>query len=123
MLLPNLYNIQAPSNSQFSVVFTIQNDDGTLADITGKIFEFVVRDRLNANSSKVLVSVNSSTATSNGYITVTTAASTVEVVLTAVGVGLITDGGGPYTLWMDQGLSDATAMVTGTFFVQQVAAP
>lgn len=123
MLLPNLYNIQAASNSQFSVVFTIQNDDGTLADLTGKIFEFVVRDRLNATSSKVLVSVNSSTATANGYITVSTTASTVEVVLTATGVGLIVDGGGPYTLWMDQGLSDATALVVGTFFVQQVAAP
>ena len=122
MLLPNLYNIQTPSDSQYSVVFTIQNDDQTLADITNKTFEFVVRNRVNVVSSKVLVSVSSAAPTSNGYITVDTEASTVQVVLTAAGVGLVSSGG-PYALWMDYGQEDATALVAGTFFVQQVAAP
>ena len=122
MLLPNNYTVVAAAGSQWSLVFTVQNDDGTLADLTNKTFEFVVRNRLN-RPGVVLFSVNDTTSTSYGTITVTLSTSTVEVILTPTATGSIPEGGGPYTLWMDQNLSDATALVTGTFFANPVANP
>lgn len=121
MLLPNNYTVVVAANSQWSLSFTIQNDDGTLADITNKTFEFVVRDRLN-RAGKVLFAVNSTTSTAYGTITVDTLTATVQVILSPTATGSIPEGGGPYTLWMDQNLSDATALVTGTFYANPVAA-
>lgn len=121
-MLPNLYNIQTASGSQYSVSFTIKNDDGSLANITNKTFEFVVRDRTDSPNTPIF-SVNSTSSTGNGTITVNTTTSVVSVTLTPAAVNLITTGGGPYTLWMDPNLSDATALVVGTFFVESVAAP
>jgi hypothetical protein len=120
--LPNLYNIQAASGSQYSVSFTVQNDNGSLANITNKTFELVVRDRTNS-PNRTFFSINSTSSTANGTITVNTTTSVVSVLVTPTAVNLITNGGGPYTLWMDPNLSDATALVVGTFFVEPVAAP
>lgn len=122
MLLPNNYTVVVAANSQWSLSFTIQNDDGTLADITNKTFEFVVRDRLN-RAGKVLFAVNSTASTAYGTITVDTLTATVQVILSPTATGSIPEGGGPYTLWMDQNLSDATALVTGTFYANPVANP
>lgn len=122
MLLPNNYTVVAAANSQWSLVFTIQNDDGTVADITNKTFEFVVRNRLN-RVGVVLFSVSSTASTAYGTITVDVLTATVQVILTPTATGLIPEGGGPYTLWMDQNLSDATTLVTGTFYANPVANP
>lgn len=122
MLLPNNYTVVVAANSQWSLSFTIQNDDGTLADITNKTFEFVVRDRLN-RAGKVLFAVNSATSTAYGTITVDTLTATIQVILSPTATGSIPEGGGPYTLWMDQNLSDATALVTGVFYANPVANP
>ena len=121
-LLPNNYTVVAAADSQWSLTFTIQNDDGTVADITNKVFEFVVRDRLN-RAGKILFSVNSTASTAYGTITVTVATATVQVILTPTATGSIPEGGGPYTLWMDQNLPDATALVTGIFYANPVANP
>jgi len=122
MLLPNNYTIVSAAGSQWSALFTVYNDDGTLADLTNKVFEFVVRDRLST-AGRVIFSFTSASANSYGSMTVNTVNSTVQVVVTPAATTLITEGGGPYTLWMDQGLSDATALVTGTFFANPVANP
>jgi hypothetical protein len=53
---------------------------------------------------------------------VTISSAQVKVTVTPMATNLVVEGGGPYTLWMDQGLSDATALVTGTFFTNSVAA-
>jgi len=121
MLLPNNYTIVTAVGSQWSASFTIQNDDGTLTDITDKIFEFVVRDRLST-AGRVLFSVNSTTSNTFGGITVNTLTSTVFVSVMPAATALVVEGGGPYTLWMDQNLSTATALVVGTFYTQLVAA-
>lgn len=121
MLLPNNYTVVTAASSQWSLVFTIQNDDGTVADITNKTFEFVVRNRLS-RSSVMLFSVNSIASTTYGTVTVDVPTATLQVILTPVATGSIPEGGGPYTLWMDQGLSDATALVTGVFYANPVAA-
>jgi hypothetical protein len=121
-LLPNNYTIVTAQGSQWSAVFTIYNDDGSLANISLKIFEFVVRDRISP-VSQVLFSFNSVTANSYGSMVISTANSTVQVTVTPAATVLLSEGGGPYTLWMDQSLPDATALVTGLFFAQPIAAP
>lgn len=122
MLLPNNYTIVTALGSQWSTVVTVYNDDGTLADLTNKVFEFVVRDRLGSPGN-VLFSFTSTTPNSYGNMVVDTVASTVQVTVTPAATSLITEGGGPYTLWMDQNLSDATALLTGTFYANPVANP
>ncbi len=119
MLLPNNYTIVAASGSQWSALFTIYDDDGTPADLTNKIFELVTRDRLGV-SSRTIFSINSTTY---GTIIPTVVNSTIQVIVMPAATSLVVEGGGPYTLWMDQGLSDATALVTGTFFANPVANP
>lgn len=120
--LPNNYTIVTALGSQWSAIFTIYNDDGTLADITNKVFEFVVRDRLTSVGS-VLFSFTSTSSNAYGSMTVDTTTSTVQVVVNPAATSLVTEGGGPYTFWMDQNLTDATALVTGTFYANPVANP
>lgn len=122
MLLPNNYTIVTALGSQWSTVVTVYNDDGTLADINSKVFEFVVRDRLGSPGT-VLFSFTSTTPNAYGSMVVDTTASTVQVTVNPAATSLITEGGGPYTLWMDQNLTDATALLTGTFFANPVANP
>lgn len=128
-LLPTNYTIITASGSQWTAVVTVYNDDGTLANLTGKSFEFVVRSATSPNPNvigsigAVIFSVNDSSSTADGTIIVTQSSSQVEVIVTATGVNLLTQGGGPYTLWMDPGLADATALLTGQFLVQPVPAP
>jgi hypothetical protein len=121
-LLPNNYTVVTAQGSQWSAIFQIQNDDGSLADLTNKVFEFVVRDRLTP-ASQIVFSVNSTTSTAYGEIVVTLSTSSLQVIVNAAATVLLSEGGGPYTLWMDQNLADATALVTGVFLASPVANP
>lgn len=122
MLLPNNYTIVSARGSSWSATFTVQNSDGTLADISNKTFEFVVRNRLNP-VGVVLFSVTSTATSTFGGIVVDVEAASVQVVLNVPATEAVPEGGGPYTLWMDQGLPDATALVTGVFYTNPVAEP
>lgn len=122
MLLPNNYTIVTAAGSQWSSIFTIYNDDGTLANITNKVFEFVLRDRLGQPGT-VIFSFTNTAPNAYGSMVVSAINSTVQVIVNPAATVLVTEGGGPYTLWMDQGLSDATALVAGTFFTNPVANP
>lgn len=128
-LLPTNYTVITASGSQWTSVVTVYNDDGSLADLTGKSFEFVVRNATSPNPNvigsigAVVFSVNNTSSTANGTINVTVSSSQVQVIVTATAVNLLTQGGGVYTLWMDPSLADATALVTGQFLTQPVPAP
>lgn len=122
MLLPNNYTIVTAAGSQWSAIFTVYNDDGTLANLTNKVFEFVVRDRLG-QPGNVIFSFTSVSGNAYGSMVIDTVNSTVQVTVNPAATLLITEGGGPYTLWMDQNLSDATALVTGVFYANPVANP
>lgn len=128
-LLPTNYTIVTAAGSQWTAIVTVQNDDGTLANITGKSFELVVRSATSPNPNVIgaigatIFSVNNSSSTANGTIFVTASTSQVQVIVTATAVNLLTQGGGMYTLWMDPGLADATALLTGQFLTQPVPAP
>jgi len=120
--LPNTVDVTNPQGSQWSTTYLLQNSDGTLMNIIGKTFEFAIRRAVTDTGSPTL-SVTSGASTANGQIIVDTTASTVQVILTATGTALLTHGGGPYILWMDPGQTSATALVVGTFYAPQVAAP
>ena len=121
--LSGLWAANATAGSQWVQTFTLQNDDGSLMDITTKVFEFVVRASATDASPTPLIKVSSSGATSQGYITVTPDSSSLQVVLSPTATAAIPSSGCWHGLWMDPGLSDATVIVTGPFFCQAAATP
>lgn len=121
-VLPNQLQANAAAGSQWVQSYTLLNDDGTATNLAGKVFEFVIRPTVNDTTEPAMVAVNSTAANAQGYITVTAASSTVQVVLSPTATTLLGQGTRPYTLWMDNGLSDQTALVVGTFFSNQIAA-
>lgn len=122
--LPNPRSVTNPIGSAWSETYQLTNNDGTLQNITNKTFEFVIRaDPGQTSATTPLATVNSTTPNAAGQITVTTATSTVQVVLNAAATASLTQGQYYYALWMDPGLPDATAEVEGTWFATQVAAP
>lgn len=118
--LPNFFSVVAAIGSQWSQVYLLTNDDGSLTNIANKTFELVIRDR---NTSATILSINSTTSTSAGNITVSTSASTLQPILTPAATSLLTEIGGNYTLWMDPNLPDATALVAGVFYGRNVPLP
>lgn len=121
-VLPNQVQANAAAGGQWVQTYTLENDDGTPMNINGKTFEFVVRPSVTDTAEPAKVAVNSTAATAQGYITVTANTSTVQVVLSPTATALLGKSASPYTLWMDPGLPDATALVVGTFFTSLVAA-
>lgn len=122
--LPNPASLTEAVGGQFTNVYTFHNDDNTLMDLTGKIFEFSVRtDSAQSSAVAPLFKVSSTASTVNGTITVNVVSSQVTVLITAAAMALLSQTQYYYTLWMDQGLPDATPMVSGTLFAQNVAQP
>ena len=122
--LPNPLSMNVAVGSDLSNVYTLQNDNGTLMNLVGKTFEFSIRtDPAQTSATAALISVNSTSSTSSGSITVNTFTSQVTVVLTATAMATLSQNQYYYTLWMDPGLADATAMVSGTMFAMNVAQP
>lgn len=120
--LPNGYNVSASAGGQWAATFILRNDDGTPMAITNKVFEFVVRTT-TVTTGTVIWSVTSTTANTYGHMVIDTAAATVQVVLSPTATTAVPTGGKPFALWMDQGATDATCLVAGTFFANPVAQP
>lgn len=121
--LPQLWAANAVSGSQWVTSFTLTDDDGSLMNITNKVFEFIVRASATDTSPTPLAKVTSTSATAQGYITVTTATSTVQVVLSPTATAGIPATGAWHDLWMDPGLPDATVPLSGPFYCQAVPSP
>lgn len=116
-VLPNAVSLNVAVGSQLNQSYQLKNSDGSLMDLTGKVFEFVIRnDPSEAHTATPLVSITSTASTASGTITVNTTTSTVLVSVSALAMATLTQKQYVYTLWMDQDLSDATAMVAGTLF-------
>ncbi|NUR02468.1 MAG: hypothetical protein HOY79_39825 [Streptomyces sp.] len=121
--MPQLWAANAVSGSQWVQTFTLTNDDGTLMNIVGKAFEFVVRASATDTSPTPLAKVTSNGATAQGYITVTAASSTVQVVLMPTATASIPATGPWHALWMDSGLADQTELLYGPFYCQPAPTP
>ena len=121
--LPNPLSLTVASGSQFNQVFVIKNSNGTLVDLTGKIFEFYIRtEQVQTSSTSPIAHVNSTSSTASGTIVVDLFTAAVSVTVSAPAMTL-PQAPYYYTLWLDEGLTDATALVAGTMFVANVAAP
>lgn len=121
--LPKLWAANATAGSQWVTSFTLQDDDGSLMNITNKVFEFEVRASIIDTSPTPLAKITSTGATAQGYITVSTATSSVQVVLSPTATAGIPPIGPWHALWMDPGLPDATTVVHGPFYCQATVAP
>lgn len=120
--LPKVVPAYAISGSQWSEGYQFFNDDDTLMDLSTKTFGFVVRPTVADVAEPAQISVSSTGATSQGYITVTLATATVLVVLSDTATALLGQSNRPYALWMDPGGNDQTAVVVGLMNSRQVAA-
>lgn len=123
-VLPNAASITAAVDSQLNMTYVLHDDSNALMNITNKTFEFAIRtDPIQTSATPPLISVNSTASTSSGTIVVTTNTSTVAVSVSAPAMATLTQKLYYYTLWMNQGLGDATAMVSGTLFAQFTSVP
>lgn len=119
--LPNVFSIQMGIGSTWTQNYTIQNADGSAFNTTGKTWEFVIRNDPSESTSTTPVVKVTGTSGSQGVVTVLN--NVVTVSLTAAATAALTQKSYVYSLWMDPGLSDATAWVTGTVFATQIANP
>lgn len=121
--LPNQLNITVAAGSQWPQGYQVQNDDGTLVNLAGATFEFVVRPSTTDTTEPALVSVNSTASNAQGYITVTLATSSLLVVLSPTATSLLGQSAYPYSLWMNPGTPAATDLVNGTSYCTLVPLP
>ena len=122
--LPNHLNINGlAAGSQWTCSYQLQNDDGTLFNITGMTFAFSIRPTASDVTAPALVTVNSTAASAQGYITVTVATATLLVVLSPAATALLGQNAFPYSLWMNPGTTSATDLVAGTSFCVLVPLP
>lgn len=121
--LPTLNISDLAAGSQWRTAYQLQNEDRTVFDITGATFEFVIRPTAGGSAAPPLVSVSSTGATAQGYITVTVPTATLLVVLSPTATALLSQSGYPYALWMNPGTPSATDLVSGTSFCTLVALP
>ena len=122
--LPNRLNISdLAAGSQWTRSYQLQNDDKSIFDITGMTFAFSIRPTASDITAPALVTVNSTAATTQGYITVTVAAATLLVVLSPAATALLGQNAYPYSFWMNPGTTSATDLVTGTSFCNLVPLP
>lgn len=121
--LPLSWTTSEPQGSQWFTTFTLQNDDGTPMDITGKTFELVIRGDPKSLVSPIFAKIDSVAPNAQGFITVDVPGASLQAVLNSSTTAAMTSG---YTyalaLWMDPVLSDATALIVGQFYCQAVAA-
>lgn len=120
--LPVPWTTLASPGSQWVYSFQFENDDGTLMDISTKIFELVVRTSTRDIGTPA-VRINSTSVTAQGWITVNTTTSTIQAVMTPTATSTLTSTDTyALTLWMNQGLTDQEAMVNGFLRMRPVAA-
>lgn len=107
--LPNQVNFTTAAGSQWTQTFQLQG-----VDITGLTWEFVIRSSITDTATTPLVKVTT-TVSSQGQITVNTAAGTVQVVLTSAATSPLGKSALPYALWSNPGTTSATTWCTGVF--------
>ncbi|MFG2412286.1 hypothetical protein [Streptomyces goshikiensis] len=120
--LPLRWRTSTAAGTQWAATFTLLDDDGTRMDISGKTFEFAIRPTSADVTAPPMVEVTT-TATVQGYLTVDTVASTVQVVLSPTATLSLGTGCRPFALWMDPGLAGQACLVEGPFFSRLVTAP
>lgn len=109
---PQTWTLQMGYGSLQEYLFTFTYPStGALYPITGLTWEFVVRAS-GISGGSPLISVTTS-ANSQGVLTVTTAASTVQLTLNPAATQSLATGQYAMSLWSDPGLSTAYTWLNG----------
>lgn len=108
------WNTATAAGSLWAQTFTLLNGDGTLMDLTGLDWEFVIRPGVTDTADPPLVKV-ATTPGDQGEIVVDLDASTVTVTLTPEATTLLSKGARPHALWSQPGTDRATCWIAGTF--------
>ncbi|MEV6580265.1 hypothetical protein AB0M92_19105 [Streptomyces sp. NPDC051582] len=117
--LPLRWRTATVAGTQWAATFTFLDDDGARMDISGKVFEFVIRPNSADATVPALVKLTT-TATAQGYLVVDPVASTVQAVLSPTATLALGTGCRPFALWMDPGLADQTCLIEGPFYSRLV---
>lgn len=114
--------LASAAGSQWQQTFTLTDSTGAPINLTGLTWEFVVRPSAADATEPPLVSVTT-TASTQGQITVTPLTGTVTVTLTPAATTTLGKGLRPYGLWSDPATTTATCWVQGTYNTTLVASP
>lgn len=114
---PQTWTLEMPYGSLQQYLFTFTYPStGALYDISAATFEYVVRDTGTSGGSP-LISVTSS-ANSQGVLTITTAASTVLLTLYPAATSSLATGQYAHSLWMNPGGASAYTWFNGPLILQ-----
>lgn len=114
----------ATAGSVWTQTYTLaQYPGGPPIDLTGLVFELVIRPSTTDATNPPLVKVTSAGSTSQGSVTITPGTGTVVVALTPAATLLLGRSTNPYGLWSSPGTTAATEWVSGTFVTSLAAQP
>lgn len=108
------WNTATAASSLWAQTFTFLNGDGTLMDLTGLGWEFVIRPGVTDAADPPLVKVTTAPGDQGGIV-VDLDAATVTVTITPAATALLGKGARPHALWSQPGTAAATCWITGTF--------
>lgn len=117
MALANTWNWQLAQGSEANAQLTF-TQNGSPYDLTGLTWEYVVRDSGGAVQFSL-----TTTANTQGVLTVDTVAATVTVTLYAAATVSLSPGPYRHALWSDPGEPTATLWTAGAFAVVSVPQP
>lgn len=124
MALPVSVKAFAVAGSLWSTTYSLtQYPGGPPIDLTGLVFELVIRTSVNDTSDPPLVRVTSAGSTAQGSVTITPLTGTVTVTLTPAATLALGRSTWPYALWSNPDIETATTWVEGTFSTSLVAQP
>lgn len=120
--LPMQWNTSSAAGSQWAQTFKLTNADGSIVNLTGLTWEFVIRPSTSDAAVTPLVKVTT-TVTAQGQIVVDTVAATVTVTLTPAATTAVGQKSLPHALWSNPGTTSATCWLEGRFNNTLVAGP
>lgn len=119
---PSTVNVTNPQGSLVTASYVLANADGSLANLVGATFEYVVR--LDPSDTSVVPLMKlTATPTSAGSLSVNTGTSTVTVTVNPAGTLTFPPGLYAHALWMNPGTATAQVWLRGQFITQGVTQP
>lgn len=115
------WKARTAAGAQWVQVFKLTNADGSIVDLTGLTWEFVIRPAVTDAAPTPLVKVTT-TGTSQGQIVIDIPTGTITVTLTPSATALLGRDSRAHALWSNPGTTTAVCWVEGSFDSALVAA-
>lgn len=114
--MPTIVSALAYAGFVWTQTYTLtQTPNGPPINLTGLVFELVIRPSLTDTTSPALVQVSSAASNAQGSVTVTPLSGIVTVSLTPAATSLLGQGERFYTLCSNAGTTTAALWVEGVF--------